>query len=79
MIRVMADSDPRRGDTGTGYARFFGLGFAFIAIVGGLAVAGFFVDRMLGTLPLFLLIGLGAGFAGALYQVYLALKKLGDG
>jgi hypothetical protein len=30
-------------------------------------------------LPLFLLLGLGLGFAGALYRVYLALKNLGDG
>ncbi len=34
---------------------------------------------MLGTLPLFLLLGLGLGFAGSLYYVFLALKKLGSG
>lgn len=43
-----------------------------------LTTGGFFVDRMLGTLPLFLLLGLGLGFAGSLYYVYLALKSLGD-
>ncbi len=79
MIRVMADTDPRREDTGPGYARFFGLGFAFIATLGAFTVAGFFLDKLLGTLPLFLLIGLGIGFAGGLYYVYEALKKLDGG
>lgn len=75
----MADSDPRRGDTGQGYARFFGLGFAFIAVLGVLTAAGFFLDKLLGTLPLFLLLGLVIGFAGGLYYVYQALKKLDGG
>ena len=79
MIWAMADTDSRRGDTGPGYARFFGLGFAFVAILGVLAVAGFFVDKLLGTLPLFLLLGLGIGFAGGLYYVYQVLKKLDGG
>ena len=76
MIRVMADTDSRRGDTGPGIARFFGLGFAFIVTLGVLTTAGFFVDKLLGTLPLFLLVGLAIGFAGGLYYVYQALKKL---
>ena len=68
------------GDNADGnHARFFGLGLAFVLTVGVLTAAGFFVDRVLGTLPLFLLLGLGFGFAGGLYYVYLALKKLGDG
>ena len=79
MIRVMADTDPRRDDTGPGYARFFGLGFAFIVILGVLTAGGFLLDRLFGTLPLFLLLGLGIGFAGGLYYVYQALKNLGGG
>jgi ATP synthase protein I len=79
MILLMADTDPRRGDTGPGYARFFGLGFAFIAVLGALTVAGFFLDKLLGTLPLFLFLGLVIGFAGGLYYVYQALKKLDGG
>jgi ATP synthase protein I len=79
MINVMPGTDSHENNTGSNYARFIGLGFAFILILGVLAAAGFFVDRMLGTLPLFLLVGLGVGFAGALYYVYLTLKKLGDG
>jgi ATP synthase protein I len=76
MIRLMVDTESRRDDTGPSYARFFGLGFAFIITLGVLTVAGYFLDRLLGTLPLFLLIGLAIGFAGGLYHVYQALKKL---
>ncbi len=75
----MANTDPRRRETGPGYARLFGVGFAFITTLGLLTAIGFFVDRLLGTLPLFLIVGLGLGFAGGLYYVYRALKTLGDG
>ena len=75
----MANTESRRRDTGPGYARLFGVGFAFIVILGVLTTLGFFVDRLLGTLPLFLIFGLGIGFAGALYYVYRALKTLGNG
>ena len=44
-----------------------------------LCAAGYFVDRVLGTLPLFLLLGLGLGFAAGLYYLYVALSKLGNG
>ncbi len=75
----MANTESRRRDTGPGYARLFGVGFAFIVILGALTTLGFFVDRLLGTLPLFLIFGLGIGFVGALYYVYRALKTLGNG
>ena len=75
---MMPGTDSHGNDAGGNYARFIGLGFAFILILGVLATGGFFLDRLLGTLPLFLFAGLGVGFAGALYYVYLALKKLGD-
>ena len=48
-------------------------------LLGVFAVAGFLVDRALGSLPLLLLAGLGLGFAGGLYYVYRALEKLGSG
>lgn len=48
-------------------------------ILAVLTTGGFFADKILGTLPLFLLLGLGIGFAGSLYYVYLALKELGNG
>ena len=40
-------------------------------------VVGFFVDKVAGTLPLFLLLGLAVGFVGGMYYVYRALQKLG--
>ncbi len=72
----MPSADSHRKNAGGNFARFIGLGFMFILTLGALTAIGFFVDERLGTLPLFLLLGLGIGFAGALYYVYLALKKL---
>jgi ATP synthase protein I len=79
MMSLMPGTDSQGRDGGGNYARLIGLGFGFILLLAVLATAGYFVDTLLGTLPLFLLIGLGAGFAGGLYQVYVALKKLGGG
>lgn len=73
----MSNTDSRGRDTEPGYGRYFGVGFAFVATLAVLAAVGFFVDRALGTLPLFLLVGLGAGFAGALYYVWTTLKGMG--
>lgn len=70
----MPETDSQRNN-----ARFFGVGFAFILVLVVLCAVGFFVDGLLGTLPLFLMLGLGLGFAGGLYYVYVALKNLGGG
>ncbi len=43
------------------------------------AVVGFFVDNLLGTLPLFLLVCLVLGFAGGLYYLYRTIDELGRG
>ncbi|MBA4115770.1 MAG: AtpZ/AtpI family protein [Rubrobacter sp.] len=59
------------------YTRLFGLGFAFLMIMVVLVVAGLLVDGWLGTLPLFLLVGVALGFAGGLYYIYQSLKSLG--
>jgi ATP synthase protein I len=74
----MPSTNSQRNDAGGGYARFLSLGFTLIAIVGGLTVVGFFVDRWLGTLPLFLLVGLVLGFVAGLFYVYRALQSLDD-
>jgi ATP synthase protein I len=79
MIGMMPDTNSQRNDAGGGYARFLTLGFTLIAIIGGLTALGFFADRLLGTLPLFLLIGLVMGFVASLIYVYRALKSLGGG
>jgi ATP synthase protein I len=78
MILSMPDTKSQRNDAGGGYARFFSLGFALLAIIGGPTVAGFFVDRWLGTLPLFMLVGLVLGFVASLFYVYRVIKNLDD-
>ncbi len=40
---------------------------------------GYLLDRVLGTLPLFLLLGMLVGFVAALYYLYTALKQVGGG
>jgi ATP synthase protein I len=78
MILSMPNTNSQRNDAGGGYARFLTLGFTLLAIIGGLTVVGFFVDRWLGTLPLFLLVGLVFGFVAGLFYVYRALQSLDD-
>ncbi len=75
----MPDTDSQRNDASGNYARFVGLGVTLILIFGLPTVVGFFLDRLVGTLPLFLLIGLAVGFVGGMFYVYRALQKLGGG
>jgi ATP synthase protein I len=77
MIRAMPDTRPQRNDANGNYARFAGLGITLLLIFGLPTVVGFFLDGLVGTLPLFLLIGLALGFVGGMYYVYRALQKLG--
>ena len=73
----MPDTRSQRNNVSGNYARFAGLGITLLLIFGLPTVVGFFLDRLAGTLPLFLLIGLGLGFAGGMFYVYRALQKLG--
>jgi ATP synthase protein I len=77
MMRVMPDTRSQRNDANGNYARFVGLGVTLLLIFGLPTVVGFFLDRLAGTLPLFLLLGLAVGFVGGMYYVYRALQKLG--
>ncbi len=73
----MVDTNPR-GNSGRGNAaRFLGIGFTLAIILGAPILVGFVLDRFVDTLPLFLLVGVAAGFVGSLYYVYRALKSLG--
>jgi len=74
----MAATYSREDNVGD-YARYIGVGFTFVFIVVIVSGGGFLLDRLFGTLPLFLLIGLGVGFTTSFYYVYLELKKLGGG
>ena len=75
----MADANSRRSSTRSDYTRYLGIGILGLLIVSILAAIGLFVDNLLGTLPLFLLICVGIGFAGGLYYLYRALDELGRG
>lgn len=63
--------------TGSDYGRYIIVGAVFLVILGVVAVIGLLVDNLLRTLPLFLLLGLVIGFAGALYYLYRAIDELG--
>lgn len=79
MMGPMPDTNSQRNDAGGGYARFLTTGFTLLAIIGGLTVLGYFADRLFGTLPLFLLVGLVLGFVGGLFYLYRALGSLDGG
>lgn len=55
------------------------VGFTFFLIVALLGGLGFLADSLLGTLPLFLLVGIVVGFAAGLYYLYCMIKRMGDG
>ena len=76
MVKV---SNSRRSTTGQDFARYLVVGTVFLMILSIFAVVGFFVDNLLGTLPLFLLVCLVLGFAGGLYYLYRAIDELGRG
>ena len=59
------ESEPQGSDLG----RYAGLGLQFTATVGLLALAGYWLDGKLGTLPLFLLLGVLLGFLGAMVSI----------
>ncbi len=76
MVKAL---DARRDSTGQDIGRYLVVGTVFLLLLVIFAVIGFFVDGLLGTLPLFLLAGLGLGFAGGLYYLYRAIDELGRG
>lgn len=61
------------------YTRFAGLGFTFVFLIGLFTLGGYGLDRLLGTVPLFVLLGMVVGFAGALYYLFIKIKELGGG
>ena len=77
IVKVMRNTDTNGKKAVGSYTRLFGLGFAFLMIMVVLVMVGLLVDGWLGTLPLFLLVGVALGFAGGLYYIYQSLKSLG--
>jgi ATP synthase protein I len=74
---VMPDTRPQRNQASGNYARFVGLGFTFMFIIAVFTAGGYLLDRLLGTLPLLLLVGLLVGFGVALYYLFVTLSRVG--
>ena len=75
----MVDTGFCRSVVGGNYARSIALGFTLLLILVALGGLGFLADTLLGSLPLFLLLGLIVGFVLGLYYMYVTLKNMGDG
>ncbi|HXQ23420.1 MAG TPA: AtpZ/AtpI family protein [Candidatus Acidoferrales bacterium] len=56
-------------------SRFAAVGFEFAGIVVAGVIAGYYLDRRLGTPPLFTLLLTLAGMGGALYRLLWSLKQ----
>ena len=75
----MADTSFCRSVMGNNYGRAMALGITLLLILVVLGGLGLLADKFLGTLPLFLLIGIVVGFALGLYYMYVTLKNMGNG
>jgi len=75
----MVDTGFCRSVMDNNYARSLALGFTLLFILVAFGGLGYLADALLGTLPLFLLLGLVAGFALGLYYMYVTLKNMGNG
>jgi ATP synthase protein I len=74
---VMPDTRPQRNQASGEYARFVGLGFTFMFIIAVFTGGGYLLDRLFGTLPLLLLVGLLVGFGAALTYLFVSLSRVG--
>ena len=75
----MADNGFCRSVMGNNYGRSIALGITLLLILVVLGGLGLLADKFLGTLPLFLLVGIVVGFALGLYYMYVTLKNMGNG
>ncbi len=48
-------------------------------IIAAFTAGGYLLDRLFGTLPLLLLVGLLVGFGVALYYLFVSLSRVGRG
>lgn len=79
IVRMMPETNRHNNNAGGDYARFVGLGFTFVFVIGLFLAAGYGLDFLFGTLPLFLLLGMVAGLGAALYYLFVRLKNVGGG
>lgn len=75
---MMVRNDNQSTDQRGAMARFGGLGFTFVSIIGMSMVAGYALGRLVGGMPVLVLAGLVLGFVAALYYLYVKLKELGE-
>ena len=75
----MPDTRPQRNQASGDYARFVGIGFTFMIIIAVFTGGGYLLDRLFGTLPLLLLVGLLVGFGAALTYLFVSLSRVGRG
>ena len=54
--------------------RYITCGVEFFIVIGVFVACGWGLDSWVDTMPLFMLIGLSLGFAGALYRLILQVK-----
>lgn len=84
--RNRPEPEEPEGSIGRRYAKAAGSEFASLGIAMGLSIAllavgGNWLDNRLGTAPLFVLLGVFAGFAGGCYSMFgrLAAQREGSG
>jgi ATP synthase protein I len=75
----MPDTRSQRNQASGEYARFVGIGFTFMVIIAVFTGGGYLLDRLFGTLPLLLLVGLLVGFGAALTYLFVSLSRVGRG
>lgn len=68
----------RKNNSKTFYALSlaYQLGFLIIIPIGGFIFLGFWVDKSLGTSPIFLIIGLFSGIVVTIYEIYYLIIPL---
>lgn len=68
--QARGDGKQARGDGGGRSAlEFIGIGFEFLSIFLGMMAGGYFLDAWLESSPLWMVVGLGLGFAAGLYHL----------
>ena len=67
-------NDRFRGSAGVGAAKYAGLGLQFAVSILAFLYAGQWVDRKLGTTPLFLIIGVFVGAGASFFAIYRSLS-----
>ena len=52
------------------------VGITFVVVTAGATIGGYFLDRWLGTIPLFTLIGIAVGVAAGFRDLFRTIKRV---